>query len=344
MKKGTRVISLALIVAMIATGTVFAGESSTAVRAEAQIRPDISVEINEQRYEFTDEKGDAVYPIMYRGSAYLPVRAVSGIMQEPIEWVGDAKSIFIGRTIKYPSKSFAKQDNYESNIFETDEEASGTPVNVIVNLRNDINIFYDFERVVFKDSAGLTIYPLVYNDSTYLPLRAVSELMKSEIAWDDKEKKLSIGSSEKPYDEDLSANAKAISDAYDVASDIYNGVTSGIISLALMPQEEKEILAGVVSEYYRDAVNNTSEARELTKLSALTEEEADAAAKVHEFSVTLKQYVLLTENIVYLAAEGRDYGVLADSFMMAAIDMERALKETIKSIERLGEVAEDGNN
>ncbi|MDD2218231.1 MAG: stalk domain-containing protein [Eubacteriales bacterium] len=337
MKKRTRAIYMALSIALVSNGTVFAGGSSTAVQAEAWVRPDISVEVNEQIYEFADENGDSMYPIMYKGNAYLPIRAVSGIMQEPVEWVGNARSIFIGRTITYPSKSFIKHENYFPNISKTDETASRAPIRVIVNLRNDINIFYDFERVVFKDGAGVTVYPLIYNGSTYLPLRSVSELMKSDITWDDKNKTISMGSKEKPSEEPLSENAKAISHIYDASSEIYNGVTSGIISLALMEQEEKNILAGAVSEYYDRAYRNTFEAKQLAKLEGLTEKEAQAATGVYEFSVLLEHYVLITENIVYLAAENQDYSMLADSFLNTALNMERALKEAIKQIELLSE-------
>jgi hypothetical protein len=45
--------------------------------------------------------------IIYNGCTYLPVRASSALMKEPIEWDKASKTVFIGKTISNPNKSTA---------------------------------------------------------------------------------------------------------------------------------------------------------------------------------------------------------------------------------------------
>lgn len=48
------------------------------------------------KVEPKDANGNAVEPLLYNGTTYLPVRAVSGLFHEDINWDGKTKSVYIG--------------------------------------------------------------------------------------------------------------------------------------------------------------------------------------------------------------------------------------------------------
>jgi len=55
---------------------------------------------------------------------------------------------------------------------------------VTARLRPDYTIMIDGKEQTLRSASGEVIYPLVYEDSVYLPLRAMGQLMDKEVAWD----------------------------------------------------------------------------------------------------------------------------------------------------------------
>ena len=71
----------------------------------------------------------------------------------------------------------------------TTADVTGTPdatakeSNVTAELRPDFTIVVDGTVRTFQDVNGNTVYPMLYNGSTYLPVRAVGELMGKTVSW-----------------------------------------------------------------------------------------------------------------------------------------------------------------
>ncbi len=55
-----------------------------------------------------------------------------------------------------------------------------------------ITVTYNGEAQTLKDGHGQVIYPVIIDGSMYLPVRAVTEMVGAEIAWDDKTKTVHI--------------------------------------------------------------------------------------------------------------------------------------------------------
>lgn len=126
-------------------------------RRAAYLRQDVTVELNREKLSFTDEQGAVVYPITYNGSTYLPIRAISGLMGEPIEWNNAAKTVYIGKTLSMPVKYLL--DPAESPYVKTVEDgASGNMSNIVVREQRGIYVMYDFESLEFKNESGTVIY------------------------------------------------------------------------------------------------------------------------------------------------------------------------------------------
>ena len=69
-------------------------------------------------------------------------------------------------------------------------EVSAASTNIVKNIQvtySNIKIFVDNkEASLGKDSKGNKIEPFIYNGTTYLPVRAVSEALGEEVRWIDR--------------------------------------------------------------------------------------------------------------------------------------------------------------
>ena len=61
----------------------------------ATLSKKISIIYNNEMKEFSDVNGKKVYPILYQGTTYLPVRAISALFGISVKWDGENNKIYL---------------------------------------------------------------------------------------------------------------------------------------------------------------------------------------------------------------------------------------------------------
>lgn len=71
--------------------------------------------------------------------------------------------------------------------------ASGTLQEIKAYLNYGITIEYNGQEQVLKDAQGTRIFPVTYNDSTYLPVRGISNILGVAVDWDPATQTVKLG-------------------------------------------------------------------------------------------------------------------------------------------------------
>lgn len=147
---------------------------------KARLRPDFTIVIDGKEKNFKRADGSAAYALVYEDATYLPLRAIGEALGRNVNWDEQTK------TITLEGKRTAKDSSNQA--------VEGTAKNVWVQVRNDFTIVIDGKEQTFQTAAGKTIYPLLYDGSTYLPLRAIGQIMNKDVKWDNGTKTVTLTS------------------------------------------------------------------------------------------------------------------------------------------------------
>lgn len=148
----------------------------------AELRPDFVITIDGAERDFFNAAGGELQPIVYDGTTYLPVRAIGELMGKNVDWNQDKMTLTLAGKRVTPA--------VKGNV---DDDARRARVRV--DLRDDMIINVDGTVRKFTDVNGRRVYPLVHDGATYLPLRAIGELMGKNVGWDSKKLVVSLADS-----------------------------------------------------------------------------------------------------------------------------------------------------
>lgn len=86
---------LGLLTALLVSMMVVPGFAATVAKT-ITVYTGITLYYDGVKVEPKDANGNKVEPLLYNGTTYLPVRAVSGLFDEDINWDGKTQSVYIG--------------------------------------------------------------------------------------------------------------------------------------------------------------------------------------------------------------------------------------------------------
>jgi hypothetical protein len=86
-----------IMVSIFALGAVAGASAETFLKEiRAYLDPNINIKKNREIVELADGHGNPVYPISYNGSLYLPIRSVSEIFGQPVQWDNETRTVQLG--------------------------------------------------------------------------------------------------------------------------------------------------------------------------------------------------------------------------------------------------------
>lgn len=174
---------LALILAMILvfnmSSIARAQNAPLPYTREVTLRGSVHVKFNGDEVCLKDTNGNTVLPIFFDGSHYLPLRALSGLVGLGVAWDGATK------TVSLTSGAAAAVTN--GKVSSGDRTVTAT-------IATNFTVTLDGAVKNFSDEAGNAVYPVLYNGTTYLPVRAVANLVGLTTDWDSASKSILLSS------------------------------------------------------------------------------------------------------------------------------------------------------
>ena len=315
MKISKKITIMILCITLLTSVPVYAAGE----RVSVYLVPDVTIMVGDQVKSFYDANGIPVFPLIYQGTTYLPVRAVAALMEENIEWDAKSKTVYIGRTLSMPGSA----DMISSNSAR-DGEIPATlkpPVQIVdALLMRDIIVMYDFQLQHFYDATGKMVYPINYKGSNYLPIRAISRLMGETIEWEQGLKLITISATAKQPPVEENKNTDALKGFLSDTVSAFDEATASVMRLQnQLSFEELTGLAVSANNNVRKTDRLLSGVRNLNTVS-FTDREKSIYEKLLAYTEAASYYIQIIENIIYMAAQGQDYSMFAETLLTFAMD------------------------
>lgn len=150
---------------------------------EVTLRPDITIKVDREIKTLEDGNALQVYPIMYNKTNYIPIRSVGVFLNKKVSWDVTKNAINVEGDLTKIEGAEKRTETY------TTKEKS----NIKATLRPDITIKVDGEIQTLKDGNGVVVYPIMYNNTTYIPIRSAGAFLGKDVNWDNSEESVYIG-------------------------------------------------------------------------------------------------------------------------------------------------------
>lgn len=177
MKKISAILTIILTISIVA-GTIPVLSAETTTTLENVEMGGLRIYINGDGLLPTDVNGRRVESFIYNGTTYLPVRAIGEGFNCHVWWDDETSTVTINRI-----QTDAKRNGGAS--FIDDVEATNKETVTLENVVNSgITIIIDGKKLEPTDANGNPVEPLIYNGTTYVPVRAVAGGFGEPVNWD----------------------------------------------------------------------------------------------------------------------------------------------------------------
>jgi hypothetical protein len=112
---------------------------------------------------------------------------------------------------------------------------------------------------------------------------------------------------------------------------LYYEAAAKITNIKNATIEQKQVIATSASDNYLKAQAITLDVKAIDA-SSYTENQKEAYDKLLAFAESNEYYILVLENIAYLAASDSDYSMLADTFLYFAMEAQTKMEDARKLI------------
>ena len=69
-------------------------------------------------------------------------------------------------------------------------------IDIAAQINKGIQIIYEGQQQIFRDSYGEEIFPITYNETIYIPLRSVATMLGQTVKWNGEENTIYLGANE----------------------------------------------------------------------------------------------------------------------------------------------------
>lgn len=145
---------------------------------KAYLNYGITIKLDGETQNMYDANGNRVYPISYKGTTYLPVRAVSNMLDIAVEWDGPNNTVLLGETgtekdfiNEFEPYSDSRFDFYQTSEGRT-ETIAGKTYDHWIRILNDGKGYYDlggkYNTLTFKSYCNYDSAIYFYGDNEEL--------------------------------------------------------------------------------------------------------------------------------------------------------------------------------
>lgn len=180
--KKTSIIAMALALALsigLIPVNAYAAQAQDQPKAEqvaASINYDITVTFNGEAKALSNVNGQQVYPVLYGGTTYVPIRAIGYLLGLNVDWDQATRTVLLDKPANGQTADIktAKPD---------DPKKTGTQA-IRPTIDPGITVKYNGEAQTMKTATGAVVYPMIDGGTTYLPIRAVSNMLGLDVDWE----------------------------------------------------------------------------------------------------------------------------------------------------------------
>ena len=118
--RNKRLLGAVLVIGTLITTSVLVYGASQQITAD--LDSGITIKYNGNTQIMKDANGKTVYPIIYEGTTYVPIRAVSNMLGIDVKWVGSTRTVELGTATSLPRSLIdaGRPSGYWSSIISAD--------------------------------------------------------------------------------------------------------------------------------------------------------------------------------------------------------------------------------